>query len=393
MILIGWTTRSAQSRQWDRLAQLASSFLDAVNGLSTLKVFGRERRQIRRIGMLTDDYRVSTMKVLQVSFLSGFALEMAASLSVALVAVAIGIRLVSGALDLPVGLFLLLLTPEAYLPLRQVGANYHAAADGVAAAEEVFEVLDDEPAVADPTAPATAQSAVAVPAVAASTVAPARPGAHDILELRDLSIRYGDSDVFRGVDLDFETGRVTAVTGASGVGKSSLIGALLGTVQAGGTLRWRSTGSAPTHDETAWSGQAPGLLSGSVARNVALGDDVDLELVIDALATAGGRDIDPGIELGAGGSGLSGGQAQRVALARALYRLQRRPVRLLLVDEPSSALDTATEHDLVQGLRRIAASGVAVVVVTHRAGVLAGADRSYRLESTGATLTRQAVSA
>ncbi|BDZ50946.1 hypothetical protein GCM10025867_31870 [Frondihabitans sucicola] len=385
MILIGWTTRSAQARQWERLARLASSFLDAVNGLSTLKVFGRERRQIRRIGALTDDYRSSTMKVLQVSFLSGFALEMAASLSVALVAVAIGVRLVSGSLELPVGLFLLLLTPEAYLPLRQVGANYHAAADGIAAADDVFEVLADEAEGAD----TSVSRSSTVPAPAAARNRPA----HDVLQLRDLSVSFGDDHVFGPVDLDFETGVLTAVAGRSGVGKSSLLGAVLGTVEAGGTLRWRSDSAAPSHDETAWSGQVPGLLSGTIASNVALGDDIDLDQVVDALTTAGGRDLDPGIELGAGGSGLSGGQAQRVALARALYRLARRPVRLLLVDEPTSALDLVTEQELVEGLRRIAARGVAVVVVTHRPGVLAGTDRVYRLEPTAAIETRQAVTA
>jgi ATP-binding cassette subfamily C protein CydD len=380
MVLIGWTTRSAQARQWERLGQLASSFLDAVNGLSTLKVFGRERRQIRRIGTLTDEYRSSTMKVLQVSFLSGFALEMAASLSVALVAVAIGVRLVSGSLELPTGLFLLLLTPEAYLPLRQVGANYHAAADGVAAAEDVFEVLDDD-----------TDERILGAASAPST--PVDRPATDVLELRAVTVVYGDTPVFGPVDLDFPTGLLTAVSGASGVGKSSLIGAIIGTVEAGGTLLWRSSGTAPTHEEIAWSGQAPGLLSGSVASNVALGDDIDIERVVDALATAGGRDIDPGAELGAGGSGLSGGQAQRVALARALYRLERRDVRLLLVDEPSSALDLATEELLVTGLKRIAARGVAVVVVTHRPGVLARADRSYRLEPGRAIETRAVVTA
>lgn len=400
MILIGWTTRSAQARQWERLGQLASSFLDAVNGLSTLKVFGRERRQIRRISTLTDDYRVSTMKVLQVSFLSGFALEMAASLSVALVAVAIGVRLVSGSLELPLGLFLLLLTPEAYLPLRQVGANYHAAADGVAAAEEVFEVLDEGELSGASRASSGSPSASADQL--RSSFAAAQPGraaphgtaaraTSDVLEIRDLSVDFDGVPVFGPVDLDLETGLVTSIEGPSGVGKSSLLAAVLGTVPSTGRIRWRSSGAEPTHDETSWSGQTPGLLSGTVARNVALGDDeVDLERVVDVLATAGGRDIDPGLVLGAGGSGLSGGQAQRVALARALYRLESRPVRLLLVDEPTSALDLETERELVRGLRRIARRGVAVVVVTHRHGVVRGADRSYLLQPDAVTAARRA---
>ncbi|MCU1526575.1 MAG: hypothetical protein JWP75_338, partial [Frondihabitans sp.] len=373
MILIGWTTQSAQARQWDRLASLASSFLDSVNGLSTLKVFGRERRQVRRIGVITDDYRRSTMKVLQVSFLSGFALEMAASLSVALVAVAIGVRLVSGSLDLPVGLFLLLLAPEVYLPLRQLGANFHAAADGVAAAEEVFEVLGET---------ADVPSVKEYPLPVARRVA----SAPDVLELRGVTVDHGQGIVIGPVDLDIATGEVTVLTGPSGIGKTSLVTAILGAVPLRGTIHWQATGEAPTATETSWSGQQPGLLGGAVAANVALGDEIDPGLVRAVLTEAGGPDIAPDLELGAGGTGLSGGQAQRVALARALYRLRRRNGKLLVVDEPTSALDLATERVLVEGLRRVADSGVAVLVVTHRPGVRQAADRVYELDSARANL-------
>ncbi|MBK5239191.1 MAG: hypothetical protein JJE28_08825, partial [Actinomycetales bacterium] len=142
MALIGRATKTVQAQQWHQLTKLSSGFLDVVEGLSTLTIFGRARRQEKRIANLTDEYRVRTMKVLRISFLSGFVLELVASLSVALVAVSIGIRLVDGTLTLTIGLFVLLLTPEAYLPLRNVGTQFHAAAEGVAAAEDVFEVLD-----------------------------------------------------------------------------------------------------------------------------------------------------------------------------------------------------------------------------------------------------------
>ena len=366
MVLVGWTTRAAQTRQWDRLTALTSSFADAVGGASTLKAFGRERRQVDRIGRITDEYRVETVKVLRVSFLSGFVLELAASLSVALVAVSIGIRLVEGSLGLTAGLFVLLLTPEAYLPLRQVGANYHAAADGVAAADEVFELLDDDGDAPGPTS--SRPSRDARPADG--------PPPRDALVVDRVSVGRGGAVRLPETSFVAETGRVTAVVGPSGAGKSTLLDAVLGLEPHEGTVTWRVSGRPPERREIAWSGQSPLLSSGTVAENVALGDDAeaDTDAVVRALDLAGATGIDPASVLGAGGQGLSGGQAQRVSVARALYRLDRLGSRVLLVDEPSSALDPVTEARVVAGLRRIAATGVAVVVVTHRRAVSDAAD-------------------
>lgn len=366
MVLIGWTTRAAQTRQWDRLTHLASSFADAVGGASTLKAFGRERRQVERIGRITDDYRVETVTVLRVSFLSGFVLELAASLSVALVAVSIGIRLVEGSLGLTAGLFVLLLTPEAYLPLRQVGANYHAAADGVAAADDVFELLDDEDG--DVTPRSSRATTDADPAAALPEA--------DALVVDRVSVGRGGAVRLAETSFVAETGRVTAVVGPSGAGKSTLLDAVLGLESCEGRAVWRSSGRAPARHEIAWSGQSAQLSSGTVAENVGLGDEdgPDTEAVVRALDLAGAAGLDPALVLGAGGEGLSGGQAQRVSVARALYRLDRVGARLLLVDEPSSALDRVTEARVVEGLRRIAATGVAVVVVTHRRAVSDAAD-------------------
>ena len=387
MVLIGWTTRAAHARQWDRLTRLASSFADAVGGVSTLKAFGREQRQVERIGRLTDEHRVETMAVLRVSFLSGFVLELAASLSVALVAVSIGIRLVEGSMGLTAGLFVLLLTPEAYLPLRQVGAQYHAAADGVAAAEEVFELLADDhddaraatTIAAVPSAAGEALVAADAPADPGTPVADGRgaPGvAADAVVVDRLTVRRGGAVRLSETSFVAETGRVTAVVGPSGAGKSTLLDAVLGLEPSEGRVVWRSSGERPTRTEIAWSGQSPMLSSGTVAENVALGDrgEPDAAAVVRALDLAGAAGLDPALELGAGGQGLSGGQAQRVSVARALYRLDRVGSRLLLVDEPSSALDRVTEARVVAGLRRIAATGVAVVVVTHRPAVSDAAD-------------------
>ncbi|RFA21801.1 thiol reductant ABC exporter subunit CydD [Subtercola boreus] len=362
MVLIGWATQALQAAQWEKLGALSSGFLDVVEGLSTLKVFGREKRQVGRIRAVTDQYRVSTMKVLRLSFLSGFALELAASLSVALVAVSIGLRLVGGDLGLGVGLFVLMLAPEAFLPLRQVGAAFHAAADGVAATDAVFEVLSADPAAADP-APAAAR--------VASALGERTHGA----AITRLWVSHGPLDDARFAVQDFSAelrpGTLTVLAGPSGAGKSSIVGAMLGFVPFSGTID-----AAPI----AWAGQRPSLLAGTVFDNLTLGsEDPSRALVERALALAAADDIDSAIVLGVNGAGLSVGQAQRVAVARAVYRLLERDCGVLLLDEPSSALDAATEARLIAGVRALAAGGVAVLVVSHRDAFRLAADQLLEL--------------
>ncbi|MBP2458234.1 ATP-binding cassette subfamily C protein CydD [Clavibacter michiganensis] len=376
MVLVGWATQEVQRRQWSRLTELASGFLDVVDGLSTLLVFGRARRQTARIRRVTEEYRVETMRVLRISFLSGFVLELAASLSVALVAVSVGVRLIGGQLDLEVGLFVLLLAPEAFLPIRQVGVQFHAAAEGVAAADDVLGILEEERA---------GQAARAVPGAGTAAAEAAAP-AGDALVIRDLSVTRDDHVVLAGLSATFPRGRVTAVTGPSGVGKSSLVAALLGQLPAGGTVGWIDDDRASseprpsTGTQIAWAGQRPGLVAGTVRENVALGvADPDDALVRRALALAAADGIDPDLVLGVGGQGLSGGQAQRVAVARAVHRALARDCPLVLLDEPSSALDAATEERLARGIRALADQGRAVVVVTHRGALVRAADAELRL--------------
>ncbi|GAB3606154.1 hypothetical protein GCM10027413_15630 [Conyzicola nivalis] len=364
MVLIGWATQAVQKKQWAALNRLASGFLDVVDGLSTLKIFGRQHRQVERIEGVTEDYRSRTMAVLRISFVSGFVLELAGSLSVAVVAVSIGLRLVDGTLALTVGLFVLLLTPEAYLPLRQVGLQFHAAADGVAASEEVFGILD----------------AAALTAAAASRARPLATGA--TLAVDDLGVRYGDRTVIDGLSVRLEPGVVTAIAGPSGAGKSSLVGAILGFVPFSGTVSYGGAALTPAEarELVAWSGQRPSLMAGTVAENIALGADVvDEQIVREAMRFAAAELVDPAQVLGVNGSGLSGGQAQRVSLARAFYRAIAQSCPVLILDEPSSALDRATEAELILGLERFAATGVAVVVVSHRAALLDAADSVIEL--------------
>ncbi|WP_024357159.1 thiol reductant ABC exporter subunit CydD [Leucobacter chironomi] len=355
MILIGLATQAVQDRQWAQLQRLSSSFLDAVSGLATLKIFGREGRQSARIARETDEYRSRTMKVLRVTFLSGFVLDLAGTFSIALVAVTVGTRLVDGAFPLALGLFVLLLLPEVFIPIRQVGAAFHASTEGLAASTQVFDLIERG---ADARVSAVdAGEGVLVDAVVLSR---------------------GGRRVAGPVTLSAAPGEVVGIAGPSGAGKSTLIAALLGFIAP-------EEGRIARPAEVAWSGQRPGLLQGSLSENVALGDSLpDAALVQRALAAVGLAGLDPETQLGATGAGLSGGQAQRVAIARCLYRAWSRDAALLLLDEPTSALDAENEALVCRALREEAQAGRAVLVVSHRPAVLAAADRVVRVEPAAA---------
>ncbi|MGW6978002.1 thiol reductant ABC exporter subunit CydD [Streptomyces sp. NPDC054932] len=366
MILIGMATQSRMDRQWRLLSRLSGHFLDVVAGLPTLKVFGRAKAQAESIRKITDDYRRATMRTLRIAFLSSFALELLATLSVALVAVTIGMRLVHGELDLYTGLVILILAPEAYLPLRQVGAQYHAAAEGLAAAEEIFEVLET------PTAGPAGTAELPV-------------GAPLHIEVEGIAVRHEGrgEDSPRPVSLTVGPGECVALTGPSGAGKSTLLQVLLGFVKpTAGQVRVAGVDLAelsPAHwqEQIAWVPQRPHLFAGTIAENVRLArtgaPDAD---VAEALKDAGAWEfvsaLPRGVEtpLGEGGVGLSAGQRQRLALARAF--LADRPV--LLLDEPTAALDGETEAGIVEAVRRLSA-GRTVLLVVHRPALLAVADR------------------
>ncbi len=389
MILIGLATRGVQRAQWESLQHLSNGFLDLVGGLGTLKIFGRENRQTERLRTITEDYRQRTMAVLKVSFLSGFVLELAASLSVALVAVGVGLRLVDGSLTFGVGLFVLLLAPEAFLPVRQVGAQFHAAADGLAAAEDVFAILDEEAGGAAGHAAGRAGGRAggrAAGSAAGLTATGAEPFGRTTaatLCFDDVSIHRGETPIINRWTAKFRPGELSVLTGPSGVGKSTVIAALHGFIEYEGMI---TLGGALIHAGSsrrwlAWSGQRPGLFAGTIAENVTLGEaSVDAERVRSALDDAGAVELDPATMLTVGGEGLSGGQAQRVSVARAFYRARARDCAVVVLDEPSSALDAAAESALVGGLKRLAAEGRAVIVISHRPAVCAAADQIVRIQ-------------
>jgi thiol reductant ABC exporter CydD subunit len=402
MALVGMETQARTDRQLRALQLLSGHFLDVVSGLTTLKIFGRSKAQLHTIREVADSYRLRMMKALRVTFLSSLVLELLASVSVALVAVAIGLRLLAGHLSLQTSLFVLVLAPEAYLPLRQLGAEFHASSEGLSAAQQVFEVLDR------PAPERGRRTEVPDPAAAALVVDGVRftyPGR--------------DQPAVDGATFVAHPGELVAITGPSGCGKSTLLAILLGflrpddgSVLVGGvdltTLdpdAWRK--------RVAWVPQRPHLFAGTIADNVLLGrpgsrldavgpdpvgldavgldkvhsDEVHYDEVHRALEAAGLSDLVAALPEGLGtilgerGTGLSAGERQRVALARAFLR----DAPLLLLDEPTANLDGRTEAEVLQAVGRLA-GGRTVVMVAHRPALLALADRVVDLSLVGAAV-------
>lgn len=351
MILIGLATQSVQDRQWQQLQRLSSSFLDIVSGLTTLKIFRRERRQAERIARETEEYRSRTMSVLRVTFLSGFVLDLAGTFSIALVAVTVGTRLVAGEFPLALGLFVLLLLPEVFIPIRQVGAAFHASTEGLSASQEIFSLIDG---------PEDGN----------------RCGGPE----ESSGVRFDGARIVRGPGAEVgpasfavAPGELVALAGPSGAGKSTLLAAALGFVAL-------ESGSVARPERLAWAGQRPGLVQGTVGENLALGQEgVDPARARRALDAVGLGSLPLDLPLGALGAGLSGGQAQRVSVARALYRAWTVGAGALLLDEPSSALDEESEALVCAAARAEAEAGRAVLVVSHRPAVLAAADRVVEL--------------
>ncbi|GIG38213.1 thiol reductant ABC exporter subunit CydD [Cellulomonas pakistanensis] len=381
MVLIGQLTQGRSERGLRVLQRLGSQVLDLVAGLPTLRAFGRERGPAARVQALGDAHRRATMGTLRIAFLSGMVLELVTTLSVALVAVGIGLRLVYGHLDLTTGLTVLILAPEVYLPLRQVGAQFHASTDGVAAADQVFRVLGTS--------------------VPAAGTAPAPDLRRATLRMRGVTVRAPGRDLLApaGLDLELAPGRTVAVTGPSGAGKTTTVDVLLGLLRpdAGAVelvdADGRVTPLADVDPETywpqvAWLPQRPVLEPASVGRLVAGAEDADLSPAErarrDAAAALTGLDaVVAGLpdgwrtDLGRGGAGLSVGQRQRVALTRAL--LSEAP--LVVLDEPTAHLDAAGERVVLDTVRALRDAGRTVVLVAHRASLIALADTVVTVRS------------
>lgn len=367
MALVGIYSKNKVDRQWNSLQALSGHFLDLVQGLPTLKVFNRAKRQADAIAAVGDEYRSATMGVLRVSFLSSLVLELISTLSMALVAVSIGLRLVNGSINLREGLIVLFLVPEAYIPLRQLGAQFHAVVDGMGAADRMFEILE---------APSFSTSGTAKPHI----VSPIE------IAVDQVSYSYPNSHLvaLSPLSLSARSGQLTAIKGASGSGKSTLVNLLLGFAKcATGSIKvngqdieeidldyWRS--------HISYFPQSPWLPFGTVRQAVQMANpsakdqDIISALEIVGLSVTNPNDLPNGLDTKLTSStGLSMGQRRRIALARAI--IQNRPIFVL--DEPTASLDHKTEELINSALQNLVTEGKCVIAIAHRPHLVINADQ------------------
>ena len=356
MVLIGKGAQHLNQEQWRKLTRMAGHLLDLVQGLPDLKIFGAARREAAMVAGVSDDYRRSTMAVLRIAFLSALMLEFFATVGTALVAVITGFMLLSGRLELIDGLFVLLLAPEFYLPLRTLGLSWHSRMNGTAAAERILPLL-----------------LLPLPAPESGLLPP--PKAPPTVRLEQVTFRYGGNrGGIQEIDLELAAGSVTAIVGETGSGKSTLARVLLGlsTPEQGRVLidgqdlagfdqaRWR--------ERLAWVPQRPFFSAASIRSNLlAARRDATDDQLMNALEAAALTDVigrlPQGLDtpLGDRGAGLSGGELRRLALARLLLR----DPLLIVLDEPTAGLDQANEQLLLDTIERLT-RGRTMIVITHR---------------------------
>jgi thiol reductant ABC exporter CydD subunit len=372
MWLVGRYTERRTRERWQALTLLASHFLDVVRGLPTLRAFNRGQAQTAQIAEVSDRYRRTTMGTLRVAFLSGTVLELAATLGVALVAVIVGVRLVDGEIGFEAALTVLVLAPELYAPLRNLAAQYHASADGLAVSERILGLIEQPQAVAGGMRAPPSPRDAPIRLEGVSFAYPTRP-----------------APVLDSLDLELAPGETVALVGPSGSGKSTAASMLLrlcdpvrGRLKIG-DVDLATCDPAAWRAHVAWVPQHPTLFHGTVADNIRIGAPAASDEQVEAAAHLAGvdtfvRDLPRGYEtvVGEGQRPLSAGERQRVALARAFLR----DAPLVILDEPTANLDPASAAlvgDAVERLRE----GRTVLLISHRPELAARADRLVRLEA------------
>ncbi len=381
MVLIGTAAEAMGRRRFRALARMGAHFLEVLQGLTTLRILGRSRQEVATIRHLSNAFRRTTMEVLRVAFLSALVLEMVATISTAVVAVEVGLRLLYGRLAFEQAFFVLLLAPEFYLPLRLLGTRFHAGLEGAAAAGRLFAILEMEPPVGP------------------GGTARVLPGPYPEVRFESVTFSHRargrqDSEgrtpvpAVRDVDFSIAPGERVALVGPSGAGKSTLASLLLrfadpdgGRITADG-IPLTSIRPGEWRARVAWVPQRPHLFAGTVAENVGMGrpgaSTADLRRAAEAAcALEFIEELPRGWEtpVGEGGVRLSGGQAQRLALARAFLK----DAPLLVLDEATSQLDPGLEAELAAATARLLA-GRSALVIAHRAATVRSADRVVLLE-------------
>ncbi|GAC1616500.1 MAG: thiol reductant ABC exporter subunit CydD [Ktedonobacteraceae bacterium] len=376
MILIGKQASAMTERRWQLLSHLSAHFLDVLQGMTTLKLFGRNKVQQETIQRISERYGATTMKVLRVAFLSSFVMEMGATISNAIIAVEIGLRLLYGNIPFEQAFFVLLLTPEFYQPLRALGAQFHASMESAAGAQRIFDVLEIP----------TREQALSTKERPARTV----PGS---LRFHDVHYAYPTADdksypALQGVSFEMRPGQKVALVGPSGAGKSTIASLLLRfiepdrgdiaidgvPIQAFSAQDWRAL--------VGWQPQRPYLFNATVAENIRLGNPTaTLEQVVQAARQANIHDFIETLPagyatvIGERGARLSGGQAQRLSLARVFLK----DAPLLVLDEATSTLDAEGEAEVLRAIDTSARDRI-VLVIAHRLNTIMSADQIIVLQ-------------